>query len=66
MEDHSPILPVIPDAEALLTDLRLDYPFAAPTACRLLHDGFNTHYLITTPADNYVIGRDLNFLHSLV
>lgn len=32
-----------------------DYPLAPPTACRLLHDGFNTHYLITTPAGDYVL-----------
>ena len=41
--------------EKTIAKLCSDYPFAPPTACRLLKDGFNTHYLIATPTGDYVL-----------
>jgi Ser/Thr protein kinase RdoA (MazF antagonist) len=46
---------MISDTEALIANLCLDYPLTATTACRLLHEGFNTHYLITTSSDDFVL-----------
>lgn len=45
---------------ALTTDgldafLRRAYRLANPAACRLIQDSFNTHYLIETPDDRYVL-----------
>lgn len=55
MEAQLPIAHVMSDTEMLVTGLWPDYPLTAPTACRLLHDGFNTHYLVTTPVGDYVL-----------
>ncbi len=38
-----------PPAEQLVAALGPDYSFGRPTACRLIQDGLNTHYLIEAP-----------------
>lgn len=41
--------------DAIIALLVSDYSLEPPVSCRLLHDGFNTHYLITTSTGDAVL-----------